>query len=120
MSPVLREASPRATSAAVSAADGYWFVRDCVAWGEVVGDVVGDAACFSAGAGEARDSGASGACVVWSEAAMAGGKVARRVVKSSIGASAASDGVGCGIGSGVAIAAVGGRPELIARRSACV
>jgi hypothetical protein len=51
---------------------------------------------------------------------VAGAKVDRRVVKSSTGASAASGGVGCSIGSAVAIAAIGGGPEMIACRSACV
>jgi hypothetical protein len=46
MSPVLRKASPRATSAAISAAAGYRLGRDCVACGEIVGDVVGGVACF--------------------------------------------------------------------------
>src|SRR5215472_2927508 len=92
MSLALRKASPRATSAAISA-DGCWLRRDCVAGGEVVGDVVGGVRCFSAGAGEeATDDGASGARPVWPGAAMAGD--AGRVV--------------------------GGGPEMLARHSACV
>src|SRR5215472_14045995 len=99
MSPVLRRASPRATSAAISA-DGCWLGRDCVAGGEVVRDVVGGVTCFSAGAGEeATDDRASGPRAVW-PGGMAGGEVARTVVKSSTGAGTAGDGVGSGISSG--------------------
>lgn len=108
-------------SAAISAAAGCWLGRNCVACSEIVGDVVGGVACFSAGAGqEAPNGGASGARTVWPGTATAGAKVARRVVKSSSGASAASGGVGSDIGSGVVVAAIGGGSEMIARRSACV
>jgi len=120
MSPALKKASPRVTSAAISAADGCWLGGDCVGGREVVGDVAGGVACFSAGSGEATDGGASGARAVWPGAAMARGKVACQVVRSSTEASAESSGVGCGIGSGVAVAAVSGGPEMVVRRSAGV
>jgi hypothetical protein len=120
MSPALKKASPRVISAAISAADGCRLGGDCVGGGEVGGDVVGGVACFSAGSGEATDGGASGARAVRPGAAMARGKAACQVVRSSTEASAESRGVGCGIGSGVAVAAVSGGPETVARRSACV
>src|SRR5262252_8144021 len=118
MSPALRKASPRVTSAAVSAADRRWLGGDNVGGGELVRDVAGGAAGSSAGASEVTGDGASATGAVGSGATRAGGKVAGRVVDSSTGESIASGGVGDGIASGVAIATISGGSEIVARRSA--
>src|SRR5436305_11761414 len=107
MSPVLRKASPCVTSAAISAGR-CWFDGDRVAVGEVGGDGVDVAVCFSSGAGEATFDSASGASAVWSGAAIADGRVGDRVDIFSTGARPASDGVDFAIDSGVAIAAFDG------------
>src|SRR5215469_11940298 len=90
MSPALRKASPRVTSAAISAADRRWLGGDSVGGGELVRDAAGAAAGSSAGASEMTGDGASAAC--GSGATTAGGKVAGRVVDSSTGESIASGG----------------------------
>src|SRR5215469_13250283 len=106
MSPALRKASPRVTSAAISAADRRWLGGDSVGGGELVRDAAGAAAGSSAGASEMTGDGASATC--GSGATTAGGKVAGRVVDSSTGESIASGGVGDGIASGFAIATISG------------
>src|SRR5215469_10920982 len=90
MSPALRKASPRVTSAAISAADRRWLGGDSVGGGELVRDAAGGAAGSSAGASEVTGDGASATC--GSGATTAGGKVAGRVVDSSTGESIASGG----------------------------
>src|SRR5262252_5106063 len=102
MSPALRKASPRVTSAAIPAGR-CWFDGDRVAVGEVAGDVVDVAACFSPGAGEATFDRASGASAVWSGTAIAGGRVGDRVDVFSTGARPASDCIDFAIDAGVAI-----------------
>src|SRR6516164_9928848 len=117
MSPALRKASPRATSAAISACR-CWFDGDRVAVGEVAGDVVDVAACFPSQGGEATFDSASGVSAVWSGTAIVEGRVGDRVDIFSIGARPASDGAGFAIDSGVAIAAFDGWSETLSCCSA--
>src|SRR5512132_1868289 len=99
MSPALRKVSPRATSAAVPAPDRPWLAGDCSGGGEVVRDGASGAAGSSSGAGEVTGGGASAARAV---SPGVGGRVAGRVVISSTGTSASSDGVDFVTESGVA------------------